>query len=466
MVYELDAEEAKALDAFRTLTAEQRRSLAESEKGAAATKRQTQGIDKFKNAIMGFAATFSVLATVKSLVGSIADGLEKSVSAAKDSVDELTKFQALGSLTPADRELILQHAGRLKVEDASKIAFTARSAGAKDKDLVEILKEANVADKLGEGPETIQSVASTWLAHFKDRSLQQVSSMITALAKDSPLDIQQMASIAPRVSGIAGATEIDKVQGLALTSAIAEAMGSAKSPELAATAAKQFMVKRLSDKASAYFRGAGLEGAGIVAQIERMSQDVKSGALTEKKITNMFGEKAGPSLLSLLRSETAMAGLRPEAAGGLLAMTIPRETSEMARRAAELGLNDPAWAKLREAEFVEAQRDVEATRRGYEQAPIELTKQKAMRRYETRKIPFYGEAGDWKAGLAFQTLAQVGGPMFNIVRETAAFVLELQKNREAVAENTQAVKEGAKQSAGDATPRRTEQVSLRPEGGF
>lgn len=271
---------------------------------------------------------------------------------------------------------------------------------------------------------------------------------------------------APRVSGIAGATEIDKVQGLALTSAIGEAMGSAKSPELAATAARQFMVKRLSDKAQSYFKGAGLDGAGIVEQIERMSQDVKSGALTEKKITNMFGEEAGPSLLSLLRSETAMAGLRPEAAGGLLAMTIPRETSEMARRAAELGLNDPAWAKLREAEYVEAQRDVDATRRGYEQAPIELTKQKAMRRYETREIPFYGEAGDWKAGLAFQTHGQVGGPMFNIVRETAAFVLELQKNREAVEENTQAVKEGARQSAGDTPPRRTEQVNMRAEGAF
>ena len=61
----------------------------------------------------------------------------------------------------------------------------------------------------------------------------------------------------------------------------------------------------------------------------------------------------------------------------------------MARRAAELGLNDPAWAKLREAEYVEAQRDVDATRRGYEQVPIELTKQKAMRRYETREIPFF-----------------------------------------------------------------------------
>ena len=40
MVYELDAEEAKALDAFRTLTAEQRRSLAESEKGTHAASRQ------------------------------------------------------------------------------------------------------------------------------------------------------------------------------------------------------------------------------------------------------------------------------------------------------------------------------------------------------------------------------------------------------------------------------------------
>ena len=59
-------------------------------------------------------------------------------------------------------------------------------------------------------------------------------------------------------------------------------------------------------------------------------------------------------------------------------------------RAAQLGLNDPAWAKLREAEY-------------------------------------------------------------------AAFVLELQKNREAIAENTQAVKEGAKRSAGT--------VSLRPAAG-
>jgi len=40
MVYELDAEEAKALDAFRTLNAEQRRSLAESEKGTQAAGRQ------------------------------------------------------------------------------------------------------------------------------------------------------------------------------------------------------------------------------------------------------------------------------------------------------------------------------------------------------------------------------------------------------------------------------------------
>ena len=56
--------------------------------------------------------------------------------------------------------------------------------------------------------------------------------------------------------------------------------------------------------------------------------------------------------------------------GGLLAMTIPRETSEMARRAAELGLNDPAWAKLREAEYVEAQRDVDAPPRPREQCVL------------------------------------------------------------------------------------------------
>ncbi|MDI9547981.1 MAG: hypothetical protein QM346_10315, partial [Chloroflexota bacterium] len=44
MVYELDAEEAKALDAFRTLTAEQRRSLAESEKGTHAASRQGKAV--------------------------------------------------------------------------------------------------------------------------------------------------------------------------------------------------------------------------------------------------------------------------------------------------------------------------------------------------------------------------------------------------------------------------------------
>lgn len=485
-VYELDAENAKLFDAYRELDAAQRKSLAESAKGAQAAKRhtkETHGLAaSFKRAaesMAGFISAQAAMSGIKTFINDITQALEKNKDAAQESIDAITRYSALMSMGPEDREFLMQHAGRLNLSEAASIAFTGASRGASREGIVDILKEANIASMMGEGPETISNIVTAHRASFGDRSLAQVSSMITNLAKESPFTTEQLANIAPRITGIAGATEEDKVIGVALASAIGEGMGADARPELAATAARQFLVKRTGDNVQEYFEQAGVSGGTAIDQIEQMARDVESGSLSEKRMKEMFGEEAAPAILSMLRSESAMSGLRSEAATGVLSLTMPGETSEMARMAAVMAEKDPEWAMTREAQLKESQREIAAARRGYKQSPYELAKQELYADLEKEQLPLVGEAGGPMTGFIargshayhenlreemtpFSFLTDPVGAsarasvslLGDFIGGIKAFVDSVNENRDAIKENTQAQKQQSQ-------PRET--VSVRPE---
>ena len=477
MTYELDADESKALDGFRKLTAEQRRSVLEGQKGTRTARQHSKAVDglsdsfkRVRDTILGFVGAQTVLSGVRTILADIGQALEKNRQAAEEAMDPLTRYMGLAGMSRADRDFLRKHAGMLTPTEASDVAFTGLSRGATEQERARILREADHAKMMGEAPETLRNVVAAHMASFRDRNLAQIVTTIRTMAKESPFTMQELASITPRITGIAGATEAEKVQGIALASAMGTALGAEGSPELAATAARQFMARQTSEDIQEYYAKADMTGASMVERLEHMARDFAEGRLTDADMVSWFGQRAGPSLMALFRSEAAMEGLRHQAAAGTLAMTFPRETSQLAYDVARMSRQDPEWRAKRDAQRAEVQRGWDTTWRGFRQAPLDRARSEMAGMYEAFDHPVVGELGGVKTGMAGRLFgepataaAPFGTPavgvttLYRVIGDLKDFTSRIDANREAVEDNTRALQS---ERAIEPQPRERTQVNM------
>jgi len=446
---QLTGDADKALEAFRKLEEGEKKALmkmmglreeAKKTKGGfgdlgASANRELMAMVK------GALSVTAVFSLMKKGISEISRSLEENKAKAQEAYKSLTRYAALQSMSPKDREFVLQHAGRIQASTASDLAFTWKSGGMSQSDMKEAFRQTNLAATLGEDPQKFgMSLSGMKEGLFAKKSIRQISNFLGTMAEGSPLSADEFATqYLKKVGGVSGTTDTERSQGGALLSAIISSMGAAANPEVAGTAAKGFLVKR-STTARRLLKRHGLADKDVMSQIQGLSGLLAEGKLDMGKLTGAFGEEAGPGILSLLQSPEAISRMAGMAQAGTASLGDVQQ-SMFERKVNRMRVTDPEAARVAMVTTLENQREISDIRRGYQQSADDVVREKLTNAAKAQNV--YGN--EWIGSAQMGTREKLGA----IVNDASVMsVLTANMNRLALAldKNTAAQGDSARLS--------------------
>lgn len=359
--------------------------LSEAFKGAGESGKSAFGPETIGNVAKltaGFGLAQAAISGVKAVVSDLTRALQENSQAATEAISGLARFSNLRGLGPEDREFVLQQAEStgLATQTASGLSFSAGSAGLSDQQTAAILSEAGAAKQLGEDPNSFAgSLISLKQGVLGDRSASQISSFLGEASFSSPLSADQFGRQFTRIAGVAGGGLENQAGASALLSAQIKALGADANPEVATTAIRGFLAKRLdtSGAGGQLLSRLGLSGQSAVQQIQGLAGALGSGGLAEGDLIKGFGIETGSPLLSLLQSPTALSGIAPAQEAALRGLT-DTDSSFIQERLALKASNDPQFAAKQRALRAANARDIAGVRRGFDQAGAEAVAQQGL----------------------------------------------------------------------------------------
>lgn len=341
-------------------------------------------VGDFSKMFLAGGAFFMAMNGAKRLIGSVTQAMRENKQAVDENLQGLLKYSQLNTLSRKDRETLFSVAGRVPINEASSIGFTAKSAGFTDLQLRNLFKQVNFAQGLGEQPSPIgSSIVGLKQSVFGDKSLERISDFLGVAAEQSPLGAAEFAPQFTKVGGVAGLSDREKAAGAAILSAITKAQAQVSptgdiDANLAATATKNFLIRRKTS-AAGLLDSLGLGGASAPEQLQGLAQAFRSGKVGTKELTTAFSQRTAPALQTLFSSQEALSGIAPDQKRILGALTSTGP-SLFQRKYETLLENDPQAAAVLARKEEENRIEIDKTRRGFEQAGIDL----ALTRFNRR----------------------------------------------------------------------------------